>query len=390
VSGRAADQAAAGERLRIALLGDPSSIHMRRWVNYFAGRGHQVTLLMPGDLPVDPGLLPSVAVVRFTRFSARGRFAPASFLRARRSLRRALAQVRPDILNAHYLTTNGWHAWISGFHPYVLTLWGSDVFLTPGESRDFGAYARLAVRAADMVMVNSEALRQGALRLGAAPGRTEMVQWGVDLTRFRPGPDPARLRTRLGFEGRRVVLSPRGLAPIYRQSVVVEALAALPPDVVLLMTARQPFPQDLAAIRGRIDELGLSDRVVIEAGISDAEMPDYYRLADVVVSIPVSDSTSAAILESLASGLQVVAADLPSVREWLFDLDPALLVPVDDPASTAAALTRALDRDPAEGELLGRRARAVVEDRADEARCLARVEALYLRLAGRTGAPAAP
>jgi glycosyltransferase involved in cell wall biosynthesis len=382
---------AAGEvRLKIAFLGDPSSIHMRRWVNYFAGRGHQVTLLMPGDLPVDPGLAPSVAVVRFTRFSARGRFPPASFLRARRSLRRALAQVRPDILNAHYLTTNGWHAWISGFHPYVLTLWGSDVFLTPGEARDFGAYGRLSVRAADMVMVNSEALRQGALRLGAAPDRTEMVQWGVDLTRFRPGPDPAELRARLGFQGRRVVLSPRGLAPIYRQNVVVEALATLPADVALLITARSPVPQDLEAIRGKIDELGLADRVVIETEISDAEMPDLYRLADVVVSIPVSDSTSAALLESLASGLQVVAGDLPSVREWLFDLDPALLVSVDDPASTAAALARALDRDPEERARLGRRARVVVEDRADEAKCLARVEALYLRLAGRTGAPAAP
>jgi glycosyltransferase involved in cell wall biosynthesis len=155
------------------------------------------------------------------------------------------------------------------------------------------------------------------------------------------------------------------------------------------MTARNPFPQDLEAIRGKIDELGLADRVVLQAGISDADMPDYYRLADVVVSIPVSDSTSAAILESLASGLQVVAADLPSVREWLFDLDPALLVPVDDPVSTAAALARALDRDPGERARLSRRARAVVEDRADEAKCLARVEALCLRLAGRTGAPAA-
>ena len=165
--------------------------------------------------------------------------------------------------------------------------------------------------------------------------------------------------------------------------MVVEALAALPRDVVLLMTARTPSPQDLATIRGKIDGLGLADRVVIQAGIADDEMPDYYRLADAVVSIPVSDSTSAAVLESLASGLQVVAADLPSVREWLFELDPALLVPADDPTSTAAALARALDRDPEERARLGREARAIVESRADEARCLAHVEALYLRLLGR-------
>jgi glycosyltransferase involved in cell wall biosynthesis len=373
-------------RLRIAFLGDPSSIHMRRWVNYFAERGHDVTLLLPKDWPIEPDLLPSVSVERFTRFAARGRFPPASFLRGRRSLRRALAQIRPDLLNAHYLTTNGWHAWMSGFHPYVVTLWGSDVFLTARESRDFAAYGRLSLGAADMVMVNSAALRRGALELGAPSDRTEMVQWGVDLTRFGPGPDPTALRARLGLGGRRVIFSPRGLAPLYRHGVVIQALALLPSDVVVVMTARHCVAEELAAVRGKIDELGLADRVVILPEISDAEMPDFYRLAEVVVSVPASDSTSAAILESLASGLQVVAADLPGVREWLFDLEPSLLVPVDDPGATAAALARALDRDPEERARLGRQARAIVEDRADQAKSLARVEALYSQLAGRTRA----
>jgi glycosyltransferase involved in cell wall biosynthesis len=374
--------------LRIAFLGDPASIHMRRWVNYFAGRGHDVTLLLPADGPSPTGIASSVAVERFIRFAARGRFPPASFLRARRSLRGALARVRPDILNAHYLTANGWHAWMSGFHPYAITLWGSDVFLTPRDSRDFAAYARLSLKAADMVMVNSEALRRGAVALGAAADRTELVQWGVDLTRFSPGADPAALRGRLGLAGKRVVLSPRGLAPIYRQNVVVEAMAALPPDVALVMTARQPAPEDLAAVRATIDRLGLADRVLIVDGIDDSEMPDYYRLADAVVSIPASDSTSAAILESLATGLQVVAADLPGVREWLFELTPDLLVPVDDAAATAAALARALNRSAAERASLGREARAIVENRADEARSLAHVESLYRRLVARGEAPA--
>jgi L-malate glycosyltransferase len=380
-----ADQVRPADLLRIAFLGDPGSIHLRRWVNYFAGRGHDVTLLLPRDRSLEPGLLPSVKIERFTRFAARGRFVPASFLRARRSLRQTLARVRPDVLNAHYLTSNGWHAWMSGFHPYAVTLWGSDVFSTPGESRDFHLYGRVTLKAADMVMVNSEALRRGALALGAPPDRTELVQWGVDLTRFSPGADPAALRTRLGLDGRRVVFSPRGLAPIYRHEVVLEALALLPPDVAVVMATHHATPYELAAVRGRIEALGLTDRVVIPAAITDAEMPDYYRLADVVVSVPVSDSTSAALLESLATGLQVVAADLPSVREWLFELDPALLVPVDDPPATAAALLLALGRDPDARAKLSIQARAVVTDRADEAKSLAHVEDLYRRIVSRAG-----
>lgn len=373
----------AGDRLKIAFLGDPSSIHLRRWLNYFADRGHDVTLLVPADWAVDPAQMPAVSIERFTRFAARGRFAPASYLRARRSLRSVLARVRPDVLNAHYLTSNGWHAWISGFHPYAVTLWGSDIFLTPKESRDFGRYARLTLRAADMVMVNSAALQRGALALGAAPDRTEMVQWGVDLTRFCPGPDPAALRARLGLEGKRVIFSPRGLASLYRHGVVIEALSRLPSDVVVVMTTQHCVPEELEAVRRKIDELGLVDRVTILPEIGHNEMPDFYRMAEVMVTVPASDSTSVAILESLASGLQIVAGDLPSVREWLHDLDPAALVPIDDSAATAAALARALDRGPKERARIARAGRAIVEERADQAKSLARVESLYQQLAAR-------
>ena len=109
-------------------------------------------------------------------------------------------------------------------------------------------------------------------------------------------------------------------------------------------------------------------------------MPDFLRLADVVVSVPASDSTSVTILEALACERPIVAADLPSVREWLAELDPELLVPVDDAAATAQALTRALARSAAEGAEMGRRGRAIVKERADQATSLGQVEHLYLRL----------
>ena len=166
-------------------------------------------------------------------------------------------------------------------------------------------------------MVNSESLHRGALAVGARPERTEMIQFGVDLTRFAPGPAPAELRARLGLEGRRVVFSPRNITPLYRHQVVVEAVAKLPPDVSVVFSRHRAQEDELAAIERRVEALGLSDRVVIVPEIAHNEMVDFYRLADVVVSIPASDSTAVTILEALACEKQIVAGDLPSVREWL-------------------------------------------------------------------------
>ena len=64
------------------------------------------------------------------------------------------------------------------------------------------------------------------------------------------------------------------------------------------------------------------------------------------------------------------------------------MVPSDDAAATATALSRALGRSVAERSAIGLRGRAVVRDRADQAASLGNVERLYLKLrresAGRT------
>ena len=238
----------ADERLGLAFLGDPNSIHMRRWVSFFAQRGHRVTLLVADGLELAPGLPDSVEVERFCAFNPRSPLAPLGFLRSRRSVRKAVARVQPDILNAHFLTIHGWHAWMSAFHPYAVTLWGSDIYVGPRKWRAVRMMAQLTLKAADLVMADSQDLRRGALGLGARPDRTALIGWGVDTARFTGGSAPAELRTRLGLDGRRVVFSPRAIAPIYRQRVVLEALAKLPEDVSVVMSRHNADPAEVETI----------------------------------------------------------------------------------------------------------------------------------------------
>ena len=54
-------------------------------------------------------------------------------------------------------------------------------------------------------------------------------------------------------------------------------------------------------------------------------MPDVYRAADVVVSIPSSDSSPRSVWEALACGRPVVVSDLPWAREELAHGRPSAL-----------------------------------------------------------------
>jgi glycosyltransferase involved in cell wall biosynthesis len=366
--------------LRLAFFGDANSIHVRRWSGWFADRGHSVTLLVPAGFDIGPGLPGAISVEPFRAY-CQGRFRPYGYVAEERSLRRVVARLRPDVVHAHFLTEYGWHAWMSGFHPYAITVWGSDVTISLRRSRRTALYGRIALRSADLVTGDSAALVEDVIAAGARRDKTRLIQFGVDTRRFSPGPDPVALRERLGLKGRRVLLSPRAITHLYRHGVAVEALAELPADIVLLMARYLVDETEMAALLARAQVLGVSERVRFVDGIDHAEMPDFYRLADVMVSIPMSDATPVTLLEALSCGRPVVATDLPSVREWMSELDAESLVAVDDVAATARAIERLLGMAPGERSELGRRGRAIIEERASQDVHMTAVEGIYRSLA---------
>lgn len=373
---------AVAEPLSIAFLADPNSVHTQRWTGYLASRGHHVTIIVGRDLVVAAGLPANIAIERYVPYSRRHTRLVGAFVAAR-SFRRALKGVGPDVLHAHYLTGNGWLSWTSGFHPYVVSVWGNDILITAHESWKARLHSRLALRGADLVTGNSEHLVHAAVAAGARPERTRHVHFGVDTERFRPGPDPVELRARLGLEGRRVIFSPRTIAPLYHHEVAIAALAQLPREFVVLMTRYLVDAAELAALERQAAELGVSDRLVVVDTVTNEEMPDYYRLADIVLSLADSDGGPITVLEALAAGCPVVATDLPAVREWSAELGPAALVPVADAEATVRAIESVLGRRPADQEELARRGRAAVVERADERANMELMEQLYRELAAR-------
>jgi glycosyltransferase involved in cell wall biosynthesis len=365
----------------IAFFGDPGSLLLPRWLNDFAGRGHEVHLFVERDRPAPATLDPRVGVVRFESFGRR--FGGPGTLRARRSLRAGLAAVKPDVVHAHSVTRHGWAAALSGFHPYVVTVWGSDVLVDPARSAWTRLLARWVLGNADLVTGGSTHLVEAAVRRGARPDRARYVHFGVDTAAFTPDGDTSALRSRLRIGKARVIFSPRVIRPLYRQDVIVDAFARLPADTRLVMTRLQAAESELAAIEARTRALGVADRTVIVPAIDPAEMADFYRLSDVVVSVPVSDGGPNTLVEALACGRPVVSSDLPPNREWLADLDPQALVPVGDVAATAGAIETILRRSDSERAERAARGRSAVCERADRRAMIDRMEAIYRDLASR-------
>jgi L-malate glycosyltransferase len=371
----------ASDRLRLAFVGDPNSVHTRRWLAFFALRGHDVHLLDGFGAEVRVGLPDGIELHRYSAFGRGIRF--LSLLQTRHELGRLLRRLRPDVLHAHSLSRYGWQARLSGFHPFVISPWGSDLYVTPLRSRRARLWARITLRSADLVTVVSEQMRSTVLAAGARPDRIETIQFGVDTARFRPGPVADEVVARLGVAGRRIIFSPRAARPLYRHETILAAVAGLADDVRLVMTGRNADAAYLAGLIAIAQQTGIAGRMIVIDDIDDETHLALHQLASVTVSVPGTDGFPVSVLEAMACGTPIVAGDIAPVRAVLGGIAPELLVPVGDADALGIALRRALTMSPAERESLGAALRRYAVTVADYETNMRRMEALYRELARR-------
>jgi len=351
--------------MRIAYVGNPAVVHIQRWVREFESRGHVCQLFAPAGPNVQDTAAVPIGVAGRTGL-------PSTVIRVL-DLRAHLRRFRPDVLHAHYALGYGTWAAMSGFRPLVVTCMGSDLLLAPDQSWKSRLKVNLALRSADLVTVNAGHLASAAVRLGASPERVARVVQGVCTDIYAPVRRDVRFAEPL-------LLSTRHLHPIYRIDDLIRAAARLAKRghrFGLHLAGRGPDKFNLQAL---VRRLGLGERVEF-LGHLDGEpaLAAAYQRADIYVSVSQSDGASVALLEAMASGLPVVASDIPASREWLTAGSGNVLVRVGDEAHIAAGIEQLL-RSPDQRVRAGDRNRRLALRSAKWPLEMDRMEDLYRRL----------
>lgn len=373
--------------MRLAIISNPNSIHTQRWVRFFAARGHDVILLGPN--PLTTSLPAGIRFHDLTRLTNRRKF---RFVVWTWTLRRLLGELRPDVLHAHQVTNAGWLGTGSGYHPFLVTSWGSDLLVGAQRSALSRRIAQAVLHRADYVTCVSEPLAAVARTLGTPASKVEVVHWGVDTEIFNPsgahwGLDTAPAEpTQPTASAPRppLVLSIRALRPIYNPLVIAQAIPrvlAARPDARFAIRTYSVDAALLAEFQRMVADAHAEHAVQYIGDLpNDAAIAELYRQAAVVVSVPSSDGTPQSVLEALACGAVPVLSDLPSLHAWVKPEVSGLYAPVADAEATAAAILRLLNDDALRGQMQAAGAQ-VIQKRADSRLWMQRYEQIYAQLA---------
>jgi glycosyltransferase involved in cell wall biosynthesis len=195
------------------------------------------------------------------------------------------------------------------------------------------------------VLADSAALAAAVRELVADAPPTVVFHPGVDLDRFRPG-NRAQARAALGWPAEvPIVLSPRAQSPLYNHELIIRAftrvVATVPGARLVLKHPEARLDEQLADV---IAASGLAGSVDVVGSVEPSLMPAIYQAADVVISVPSSDSSPATAWEALACARPLIVSDLPWARDELIHAETAWVVPVIQTAITDAVVSLLHDR----------------------------------------------
>jgi glycosyltransferase involved in cell wall biosynthesis len=188
------------------------------------------------------------------------------------------------------------------------------------------ALTRTFANSADAVVVPTPAM-SARLRAIGVTARIVVVPSGIDLARFGAGRRNDALRARCGVAPHeRMLLAVGRLAKEKNLEVAIEALArANDPALRLVIAGDGPHREELerfaaaAGVAGAMRFLGV---------VAREQLPDLYASADAFVMPSTSETQGLVLVEALAAGCLVIAADAPQNREvageagWIIPPEP--------------------------------------------------------------------
>jgi phosphatidylinositol alpha-1,6-mannosyltransferase len=269
--------------------------------------------------------------------------------RVRREVFRRIQELHPDIVclgELHALSWLGLELKAKGV-PVVHFIHGEEI-TTACQSKQMRREAEKALRAAKSIVAVSSFTREKLLELGLDPASIHLITNGVDTSRFTPGPRNETIMTRLGLHGKKVLLTVARLEEKKGQDNVIRAMPrilAAVPDAIYVVVGQGHYRDRIIAL---INELGLSDRVILAGPAEDHELREYYRTCDVFImanrqlSNGDTEGFGLVFLEAAACCKPVIGGNAGGVPDAVIDRETGVLVDGQSPDQIAHAAIQLL------------------------------------------------
>ena len=157
--------------MKLFIMSDAGNVHTQRWVTSLAARGAKIMLFSLSDTGMDfyDGI-PNVECLSFSynsltkKLCGGNSLSKLKYLNTVSLIKKAIKNFAPDIVHAHFASSYGLLGALAGKHPYVVSVWGSDVYYFPRISPLHKFILKYNLAQADVVLSTSRAMARETQR----------------------------------------------------------------------------------------------------------------------------------------------------------------------------------------------------------------------------------
>lgn len=314
---------------RIVLLSSAQSVHTIRWANALS-KYFDIYLISQHSLRGK--LNDHITYIKLKYSGYKGYFLNAYQLKS------ILSEIEPDILHAHFASGYGTLAANSGF-PYIVSVWGSDVYDFPYKSKIHRYFLRRALSKANSIFSTSTCMKQQTNKF--TDKDIKVVPFGVDLELIT-------------FQKRSLIKNDiitigtiKVLAEKYGIEYLIEAFSLLTrkyKNLELKIIGDGPSRKKLECF-SRIKKV--SEKTEFVGWVDNSEINVFLKEIDIFVvpSILDSESFGVAAVEASASAIPCIVSNVGGLPEVVKNNETGFVVEKENAQEIADKIALLIDNE---------------------------------------------
>ena len=323
--------------MKLLLLANPASSHTIKWANSLSRKGIDVYLFglngldknsFDEKIKIETLYLPNIF-----QSNQDGAFSKIIYLAALRRIKSLIKKIKPDILHAHYASSYGVLGALTGFHPYVISVWGSDIYIMPEKNFFNRKLIEFSLSKANAICSTSFAMAEQTKKFSSK--KIEVIPFGIDTGKFKPVKVDSLFHEKSIVIGTVKTLEMKyGIEYLIKVFKLVKEKLTMVPLKLLIVGGGAKENQ----FKKLVKDLSIDADTIFTGYINHEEIPKYHNMIDIFVSLSDTESFGVSALEASACGKPVVVSDADGFKEVVKDNHTGIIVRRGDVEAASKAI----------------------------------------------------
>lgn len=303
--------------MKIIYLADTNNIHTQKWVNHFLKKGHEIICISLSNKQIKGTR--HISIMGKENISHSSLFYKLLYLKKLKFIKDFIHKEKPDILHAHYASSYGLIGGLCNYHPFIISLWGSDIFEFPRKNIITKKIIEFNLYRADIICSTSHIMAKEGNKY--TKKNIFITPFGVNINLFKPMPEIMNKKV-----DEFVIGTVKSLESIYGIDILIKAFKIFSDkynNTKLVIVGDGTKKINYISL---VKELNLDEKVEFIGRVTNSEVPRYLNTFDLYCALSIEESFGVSAIEAMSCSIPVLLSNVSGFSEIVSNNENGFLV----------------------------------------------------------------